>query len=516
MPASRERYGAIVIGSGLGGLTAAARLARAGVPVLVIERGTAVGGFATTFRRGDYTFEVSLHEMDAPFQGAIKRQMFEQLGVYGAVEFVKIPEFFRYLKGDIDLTVPHDAQGAIEAYAAKWPAERKGIRRFFDSIMGIMREIDRLPSSPLGMTLALPVFPLLYPRVTFNQRTTVAGLLRHIRGEELKMALMANLGYYHDDPASASALFYSVAQGSYLSGGGYYIKGGSQKLSGHLARVVAENGGEVLTRHQVTRVIVEQGRAAGVEYARVSGEKGAVHTARAPVVAANAAVPLVVNRMAPDAFPPEYRARINALTAGPSATAVYIGMRKPLRELGSRAYATFMVDPRVRTLAELAEPARSPFEKEFSFADYSQVDSGLAPEGKGVVCAAAIDRLDRWEKLSETEYQARKEMAASRAVARLEEIVPGAARHVEVVEVGTPKTMMRYTANPGGAIYGFAQTPAQAGRFRLPNRSPVAGLYFASAWAMPGGGFTGAMMSGWFASQEILRREKRYLARAAK
>ncbi|MBI4829446.1 MAG: NAD(P)/FAD-dependent oxidoreductase [Nitrospinae bacterium] len=516
MAASRERYGAIVIGAGLGGLAAAARLARAGVPVLVIERHTAVGGFATTFRRGDYTFEVSLHELDAPYYGAVKRQMFEQLGVYDGVEFVKIPEFFRYRKGDVDLTVPHDAKGAIEAYAAQWPAERKGIRRFFNAVMGIAREVNRLPLSPLGMALALPVFPLLYPRLMFNQRTTVADMLRHVRDEDLKMALMANLGYYHNDPATASALYYGVAQGSYLEGGGYYIKGGSQKLSDHLARVVAENGGEVATRHQAIRLIVENGRATGIEYARVSGEKGVVHTARAPVVVANAAVPLVVNNMAPEAFDPEYRARVKALETGPSITSVYLGLRTSLRELGNRAYVTITVDPRVTSLAELASPGHELFEREFSFADYSQIDSGLAPAGKGVVSVAALDRLERWEGLSSDEYRARKERVAARAIERLEALVPGAARAVEVVEVGTPKTIMRFTANPGGAIYGFAQTPGQAGRFRLPVRSPLPGLYFASAWAMPGGGFTGALMSGWFASQEILRREKSYLARAAK
>ncbi|NTW52995.1 MAG: NAD(P)/FAD-dependent oxidoreductase, partial [Chlorobiaceae bacterium] len=81
-------------------------------------------------------------------------------------------------------------------------------------------------------------------------------------------------------------------------------------------------------------------------------------------------------------------------------------------------------------------------------------------------------------------------------------------QEVEYVEVGTAKTIQRFTLNPGGVIYGYAQTPEQSGMSRLLNRSKVPNLYFASAWSNPGGGFTGAILSGWFCAREVLSLKK--------
>ena len=86
-------YDIIIIGAGLGGLTAGAKLAREGKKVLLIEQHNQPGGCATTFRKGDFTFEVGLHEMDGPSQRDMKNRIFNELGVFNNVEFIKVPEF---------------------------------------------------------------------------------------------------------------------------------------------------------------------------------------------------------------------------------------------------------------------------------------------------------------------------------------------------------------------------------------------------------------------------------------
>ena len=75
-------------------------------------------------------------------------------------------------------------------------------------------------------------------------------------------------------------------------------------------------------------------------------------------------------------------------------------------------------------------------------------------------------------------------------------------------EVGTAKTIKRYTLNPGGCVYGFAQLPNQAGNNRFPQESSIGNLYFASAWTEPGGGFGAALGSGYMVANKILQCEK--------
>ncbi|MCI5139131.1 MAG: hypothetical protein D3922_12115 [Candidatus Electrothrix sp. AR1] len=142
--------------------------------------------------------------------------------------------------------------------------------------------------------------------------------------------------------------------------------------------------------------------------------------------------------------------------------------------------------------------------------DYSQIDSDLAPTGKSVGAVCLADYFTDWAGLSEEDYKKKKDEVAHIFFRRLERLIPGIMSEIECYEVGTPKTIQKYTLNPEGAVYGFAQLPSQAGIFRVPNRSPIKNLYFASAWANPGGGFTGAIVSGWFCANEVTRALGRF------
>ena len=83
-------------------------------------------------------------------------------------------------------------------------------------------------------------------------------------------------------------------------------------------------------------------------------------------------------------------------------------------------------------------------------------------------------------------------------------LIPGIKNEIEYYEVGTPTTIRRYTLNPEGTAYGYAQIPSQAGRRRVKIQSPIPNLYFASAWTEPGHGFTGAILSGKYCAEDII------------
>ena len=106
------KYDIIIIGAGLGGLTAGAKLSKEGKKVLLIEQHSCPGGCATTFRRGDLTFEVGLHEMDGLSPGDMKTRIFTELDVFGNIEFVKIPEFYHFVSDHLNITIPHSPEEA--------------------------------------------------------------------------------------------------------------------------------------------------------------------------------------------------------------------------------------------------------------------------------------------------------------------------------------------------------------------------------------------------------------------
>jgi all-trans-retinol 13,14-reductase len=102
----------------------------------------------------------------------------------------------------------------------------------------------------------------------------------------------------------------------------------------------------------------------------------------------------------------------------------------------------------------------------------------------------------------------KKEKVARTLIGRLDNLIPGIKDEIEYYEVATAKTIKRFTLNPGGTPYGFAQIPKQAIRKRIQQRSPVENLYFASAWTMPGHGFSATIMGGYWCAEEILRKWK--------
>ncbi len=479
------KYDVVIIGAGLGGLTAGAKLAREGMKVLVIEQHVRPGGCATTFRRGPFTLEVGLHEMDGPGGRDIKNRIFSELDVTGNVEFIHVPEFYRFIRGDLAVTIPHDPQVAAARLSEKFPDEREGIARYFEQLLS----------------------PKKRPAGDSEPDISVGSFLDSIiKNEELKLILLGNLGYFHDDPYSLSLAYYSVAEGSYYTNGASFIKGGSQRLSDHLAGYIISHGGQVLLNHLVTEVAVRNGRATGVTCRKRNDPAQNPIEVTADEIIANSAIPALA-----DLLPMEPGALLNeecaGLNTGASLLTVYLGYDRPLRELGHSYYSTFIYDSSVRSQADIAANNRDDFSRRsFTFVDYSRIDSGLAPEGKGVGAVCCIDYLEEWESLGKEEYKQKKEYVAKSFIKRLDEVIPGIEDAITYYEVGTPMTVKRYTLNPGGAVYGFAQNP---GRKFIDSFPPVGNLHFASAWGRTGGGFSGAIAGGYLCAFNLLRKRAR-------
>jgi all-trans-retinol 13,14-reductase len=423
------KYDVIIIGAGLGGLTAGAKLAKEGKLVLLIEQHSVPGGCATTFKRGDFTLEVGLHEMDGPSPRDMKTRIFNELEVFANVEFVKVPEFYNFVNDHLKITIPHDPSEAKRILNEKFPGEHDGIEAYFNKILNPGRKSSG--NEPVK-DISLGEF-----------------LDSIISNEDLKLVLSGNLGYFHDDPYSISLTYYSVAQGSYYNGGASFIKGGSQKLSDYLAEYIRKHNGTIELGHIVTDLIIETDKLTGVKYKKKKGVAADAITAYSAEIIANAAMPNIAELL-PDEYSSKLKNAIGKQKPGASLLTIYFGFRNSLKKIGHQYYSTFVFDSSVKTQADILKNNMDDFSRRsFTFIDYGQVDSGLAPEGKCVGAICCIDYLKDWENLHEEEYKIRKEEVAKIFIRRLEKLIPGISDEIEYYEVGTSATIKRYTLNPG-------------------------------------------------------------------
>jgi phytoene dehydrogenase-like protein/ferredoxin-NADP reductase len=499
-----SKYNTVIIGSGLGGLTAGATLAKLGKKVLVLEQHYIPGGCATNFKRKDFVMEVGLHEMNGFHDMDIKAKVFELLKVNEFIQFVQVPELFHVASANSSFTFPHGAHTAQQALIEKFPHEVKGIEAFFKLMMNTLDEINRMPKEKWKMMLIYPLIPVLYPNIFKSIKLSCGNWLdKHINDEQLKLVLTTNVLYYGDDPYNLSLMHFAIAQAGYITGGGYYIRGGSQKFSDYLTHYIESNGGQVIVGKKVENILVENGEATGVQYRDAFNDSMEPVTIYADAIVVNAALPHAV-KMLPAAYRSSLENKIKDLEESCSLISIYMGFDIDLKQFGVKHYSTFFQGEGVNSLKDIKINNRGAWDKKcFVFVDYSQVDAGIAPSGKtfGVICAA--DYLSEWEALDEVAYKDKKEYIAQLFFKRLEEYYPGIVQHIIYYEVGTAKTIQRYTLNPKGTPYGYAQSPSQSGLRRIAAKSPVKNMYFASAWSFPGGGFTGSISGGYWAAMSM-------------
>jgi all-trans-retinol 13,14-reductase len=228
--------------------------------------------------------------------------------------------------------------------------------------------------------------PILFPNIVESSGISVGDWLdKHIKNEKLKIILTTNILYYSDDPYNTSMMYFAVAQGGYIGGGGHFIKGGSQKLSDYLAQTIEQAGGQVLLGK-----IVDNGFAVGVKYRDAFNRKTENASIYADTIIVNAAIPNVL-KMLPIKYQQKVGEKIRNLEESCSLISIYMGFTVDLKKFGVKHYSSFFQGEDIQNLRDLKNNYQGDWRhKSFVFVDYSQVDSDLCPKGKsvGVICAA--------------------------------------------------------------------------------------------------------------------------------
>jgi prolycopene isomerase len=480
--AARDAYDVIVVGSGLGGLTAAAFLARAGRRVLVVERHDRPGGYAHAFRRRGYRFDSAVHVVGGcepgPFEeGALLHRVLVRLGVRERCEFVRVDPAYRVEWPGLALEVPSELERFVEAHVEQFPQEAKGIRGFLSDCLAIRTEASR--AEERGGALRPGRFPLL---LRYRRATLAEVLAAHVEDPAARGALAALWPFLGLPPARVSFLYFATMLMSYVADGTYYCRGTFQTLAEALVEALELYSGELVLRSPVRRILVERGRAAGVVLE--NGQRVA-----APLVISNADARQTISELVGEEhFPRRYRQRLAAASASLSACVVYAATTLDLAR-HELAHETFLYAGPDHDAAHASAASGSP--AWLSLTAPSALDPGLAPRGESLlVLTTLVDaRAAAHWRDAKASFQ---EALLARAARRL----PGLAGALRFAEAATPRTFERYTRNEAGALYGFEVTPAQVGPGRLDNETPLPGLLLAGHWTRPGGGVVGVVRSG--------------------
>ena len=505
-------YDAIIIGSGIGGLTTAGLLARvSGKRVLVLEKHTEPGGLTHTFRRDGASWDVGLHYVGRLNPGSQLRAYFDYLSD-GELAWNRVPDAYdRFVYPGIEFSVPSDPAEYRQKLIDTFPAEARAIRRYFRDI----RNVDRWNTLDFARNMVpQAIAPLLRGIQRVSGRTALGTTQRYLKkrfhSPQLRALLATQWGDYGLPPGLSAFATHAMIVGHYLNGA-WFPEGGSARVARTFEKGIERAGGAIRVAQDVQEILVEDGRVVGVRVLDRRSPVAQEWIHRAPVVISSAGAPVTFFNLLPTngsvgQATAGLRDAIRRIGTGTSAVTVYLGLRDDPRGIGVTGGNVWVNrdfdhdDLPGQSEALLSGKPRN------AFVSFPSVKSGETHHTAEIISFVDADAFAAWRNTPRgnrgADYSALKQRIGNGLIDLAETAVPGLKDLIDYVEVSTPLTVEHYTSHPQGAFYGIPGTPERY-RSQLGSVTPVKGLYLSGQDA-GGCGIMGAMMGGVAAACQVL------------
>ncbi len=507
-----SKYDVVIIGAGIGGLTAAALLSKAGMDVCVVEMASHPGGCLAGFDRKGFHFETAIHWLNQCGPNGFVRRVFDFIAP-GSPQTAVNKRIRRHLSDSYNYLLTNNPDEMRDELISHHPDEKRSIQKFFKATKGTGKAFSRLAEfcrSPETMSLREKVKLILaankaaIPLIRYSPFSAEWGLNTFFGGtgikklfstEERLLSCLVPIGWAYDND-------YQLPP-----------KGGSRAFPQWLCAVLKNRKAPVVFNSRVSEILLENGKASGVKFLHNREE----NTVRARYVIAACDVETLYTKMLPEGtvnkkiIHKQHHAEVYN-----SCVTISLGLNCPSSDLGLNEEQVFLKRDDISRKEQLSH---EPDEVEISIIALSFRDPSLAPAGKGSISLYApcsIHYGNYWQAerdsggifLRGNAYTSFKQKYSDTIIKRVEEkYIPGLRDHIEVMDIATPLTYLRYTGNRNGAIMGFRPSFRNIRNRIAHYATPVTNLFIGSQWAELGGGIPNAVKTGINSALLIMKQE---------
>ncbi len=473
----------LIIGAGIGGLSAGCYAQRNGFRSQILEMNANAGGLCTSWKRREYTFDGCIHWLVGTLPGTEFYRLWEEVGAVQGAEFYFYDYFTRYTDTEGHEFIAYgDPDRFRDHLISIAPGDEKRIRRFTRDIGRIMKQ-----DMPADYTLKSAIKALPTLLLFMKYKMPIAKFAAGFKSPLLRKLFVEALDW-HDMPAIF--IFWTLAlMGSRKAG---YPVGGSTGLIESIVKKYMELGGEINYRHRVEKIIVENGRAVGVRMSDGTEQ-------RADYILSAADGHRTIFEWLDGKFTSPFILKCyDTLPLFPCLVYISIGLNRDY------SHEPYGLQYELKTPVTIgSEELRAAGVRNHWF------DPTLKPAGKSVMTIMIPQEYAYWERFREDRagYLAEKEKIGVQVLDMLEERFPDIRNEIEVLDISTPLTFERYTGNWKASYEGWLMTPKNI-TLQLPQTLPgLSNFYMAGHWISPGGGLPSGLMTGRSAIKKICKKE---------